>query len=129
MKLFPRLFMVEVQVTSWPRSVAWYRDVLSLCVMLEDQAGEFVLLEAGPGGGRVALKGGQAGQGGERSAVRLVFEVADVDEMKQEFVARGVAVEGPMTSAEGYREIRINDPDGTPIGLFAWVKPDSESVG
>ena len=58
-------FMVEVRVTGWRRSVAWYREVLALRVVLDDPDHEFALLEAGRGGGRVAIKGGWNGEGNE----------------------------------------------------------------
>ena len=118
-----RLFMVEIRVVDWRRSVAWYRDVLGLRVALEDPAGGFALLEAGSGGGRVAIKGGSAGATGDRAGCRLVFEVEDVDRLGAELAARGVAVAGPFASAEGYREVRVVDPDGTAIGLFSWGRP------
>lgn len=117
----PQLFMVEVRVGDWRRSVAWYRDVLGFRATLEDPAGEFALLEAGPGG-RVAIKGG-ASEGGGRGGFRLVFEVEDADRRGAELAARGVAVDGPFASAEGYREVRVADPDGTAIGLFSWARP------
>lgn len=109
------LFMVEVRVGDWPGAVSWYRDVLGLPVRLVDEAGRFALLGAGPG--QVALKGSDDDR--PRGALRLVFRVEDVEAERARLVALGVAV-GDMIvdEAEGYREIRLEDPDGTPIGLF-----------
>ena len=123
-----RYFMTEVRVLDWAKSVCWYRDVLGLRVVMEDHTGRFALLEARAGGGRVAIKGGQAGEAiAGRGAVRLVFEVADLEAVMADLVAKGERFEGPESSAEGYREIRLQDPDGTPIGLFAWVNGNSGS--
>ncbi len=121
--------MTEVRVRDWRDSVRWYRDVLGLRVVLEDGPGQFALLEVRAGGGRVALKGGADEDRGGRGTVRLVFEVDDVDEWLINLGALGVAVEGPSTSTEGYREIRVGDPDGTPIGLFSWVGVGSQPRG
>lgn len=117
-------FMTEVRVGDWRRSVAWYRDVLGLRIVLEDAAGRFALLEAA-GGGRVAIKEGAPGRDA-RGAVRLVFEVADVDGWRRDLDARGVATSGPTARPEGYRELALDDPDGTPIGLFAWARRINE---
>ena len=119
-------FMTEVRTDNWQRSVAWYRETLGSRVVFEDPVGRFALLEVA-GGGRVAIKE-KAVARGERGAVRLVFEVEDVDIWQKDLIARRVDFEGPITSAEGYRELTLVDPDGTPIGLFAWSRLDSEPV-
>ena len=111
------LFMVEVRVADWDASARWYVDVLGLRPVLEDRERRFLLLEAGSG--RVALKGGAAVE--DRGAVRLVFRVGDVDESRARLVALGVEVGLPTESAEGYREVRLLDPGGTPIHLFSWA--------
>ncbi len=116
--------MTEVQVSDWQRSVAWYGSILGLRVVLEDRPGQFALLEVGQGGGRVALKGGA--EPVDRGSVRLVFEVDDLEPLILHLTAHGVEVAGPKVSGEGYREITLHDPDGTPIGVFAWVRPDPE---
>ncbi len=113
------LFMAEVVVADRAASARWYVDVLGLRPILDDPAGGFVLL--GSGAGRVALKGGPTAPG--RGAVRLVFRVADVDAERARLVGLGVAVSGATESAEGYREVRLADPDGTPIRLFSWSGP------
>jgi predicted enzyme related to lactoylglutathione lyase len=111
------LYLTEIKVTQWPASVRWYVEVLGLRLALEDAANEYALLEAGPG--RLALK---AGAGGvlAREAVRLVFEVADVDAERDRLLGLGVAVSLPEESTEGYRAIRLHDPEGTPVTLFCW---------
>ena len=108
------LFMAEVRVADLAASRRWYVDALGLRPILEDPAGRFLLLEAG--GGRVALKQGATAEG--RGAVRLIFRVGDVAAELTRLVGLGVAA-GPVTSSpEGYREVRLADPDGTPIHLF-----------
>ena len=114
-----RFFMAEVRVADRGRSVAWYRESLGLRVVLDDAEGRFTLLESGPGGARVALKEAPEGRGGQGS-VHLVFEVVDLDAQMARLQQQEIPFEGPTGSAEGYREIRLADPDGTPIGLFAW---------
>ena len=112
------LFMVEVRVADWARTSRWYVDVLGLRPVLDDPEGRFLLLEAGSG--RVALKEGQGT--GDRGAVRLIFRVEDVDSERTRLVGLGVEVGEASESAEGYREVRLADPEGTPIRLFSWVE-------
>ncbi len=113
------LFMVEVRVADLARAARWYVDVLGLRPALDDPGGRFVLLEAGSG--RVALKEGPASA--DRGAVRLIFQVADIEAERARLAGQGVEVGEVTESAEGYREARLADPDGTPIRLFSWVGP------
>lgn len=115
----PDLFMVEIRVGDWEGSARWYVEVLGLRPILEDREGRFLLLEAG--GARVALKEGTASDG--RGSVRLVFLVEDVEAARDRLVGLGVEVGAIVESAEGYREARLADPEGNPIGLFAWLGP------
>lgn len=107
-----KLSFVELRVSDWPRSVAWYRDVLGLTVLMSDSE-KFALLGADEG--RVALKAGEP-----RLGVLLAFEVTQLDD----WVCRlGDLIEGPVkTSDEGYRRVRFRDPDGYEIILFEWRK-------
>jgi predicted enzyme related to lactoylglutathione lyase len=111
------LFLTEIKVTDWSGQVRWYAETLGLRLTLEDASHEYALLEAGPG--RVALKGG-APPDLARDAVRLVFEVADLDAERDRLARRDLAVGPPEESPEGYRAIRLRDPEGTPITLFCW---------
>jgi predicted enzyme related to lactoylglutathione lyase len=111
------LYLTEIKVTDWPALVRWYVEVLGLRLALEDASRQYALLEAGPG--RLALKSGAAA-GLARDTVRLVFEVADVDAERDRLVGLGVAVSLPEERTEGYRAIRLHDPEGTPVTLFCW---------
>lgn len=119
------LFMIEVRVADLARAGRWYVDVLGLRPVLDDPGGRFVLLEAGSG--RMALKEGPPSA--DRGAVRLIFRVADVDAERVRLAGLGVEVGEVTESAEGYREVRLADPDGTPIRLFSWVGPRQPTVG
>ena len=118
--LGPELFLTEIKVTDWPRAVRWYVEILGLRVVLSDPEPQYALLAAGSG--RVALKGGGAEDLG-RDAVRLVFQVEDADAERARLLDLGVAV-GPTRESprEGYREVRLNDPEGMPIALFSWFE-------
>ncbi len=111
------LFLTELRVADWPGAVRWYVEVLGMRAVLEDAEHRFALLEAG--GGRLALKGGEpAGEG--RGAVRLTFRVDDVDAERARLVGLGVAVGEPSDNRrQRYREVRLADPEGTPITLFS----------
>lgn len=113
------LFLTELKVADWPGAVHWYEDVLGLTVELRDAEHGFALLRAGDG--RIGLK--QAGAPA-REPCRLIFQVDDVEAARVRLRERGVAVGPPSENqTEGYREIRLNDPDGTPITLFQWLRP------
>ena len=72
------LFMTVVKITNWSTIVRWYTDTLGLVPVLLDSEHEFAFLAAG--NGRLGLQGTKAAQAaGERSKVRLVFQVRDVD--------------------------------------------------
>ena len=121
------LFMVEVRVADWPGCARWYVDVLGLRPVLEDRDRRFLLLEAGPT--RVALKEGPPAAAADRGAIRLIFRVGDLDATVDRLSGLGVEV-GPVSeSAEGYREVRLSDPEGTPIHLFAWAGPSAPGGG
>jgi predicted enzyme related to lactoylglutathione lyase len=111
------LYLTEIKVTDWHRLVRWYVETLGLRLVLEDAAHEYALLDAA--GGRVALKGGGS-PGLPRDVVRLVFEVADLEAERDRLARHGEAVSPPEESPEGYRAIRLRDPEGTPITLFCW---------
>jgi catechol 2,3-dioxygenase-like lactoylglutathione lyase family enzyme len=96
-----RLHFVELRVRDLSASITWYRDVLGLEVVQMDEAGRFVLL-----GGGVALKEGEPGGG-----VLLAFEVESLERFGGEVKA----------SDEGYRRVRLSDPDGYAVTLFEWA--------
>jgi catechol 2,3-dioxygenase-like lactoylglutathione lyase family enzyme len=120
--------MVEIQASDWTRSVKWYTNVLGLQLLLEDPAHRFALLEAGSG--RIAVKGGNV-PGADREAIRLTFQVDDVDAERARLIGLETPVGEPVENRdEGYRAIRLEDPDGTPIRLFCWSdRPGGASDG
>jgi predicted enzyme related to lactoylglutathione lyase len=123
----PDLFMIVIKVAEWSTVVDWYVDKLGLLAVLTDRKHEFALLAAGTG--RLALQGGrQRAESPTAEAVRLVFQVPDVDRERTRLIDKGLEV-GPPTenTREGYREIRLSDPDGTPITLFSWSSPQADS--
>ena len=116
-----KLYMVEIRVRDWPHTFHWYRDVLGLPVVFEDEPNQFVMLRAG--GVRLALKAGNPADP-VHEAVNLVFEVHDVDATRKALASRGVETEQPFDSPlnEGYREMRLRDPEGAQIRLFSWLE-------
>ena len=117
------LFMTVVKVANWWTVVRWYTDTLGLAAVLLDRQNEFALLAAGQS--RVGLQGMKGAHELARSSkVRLVFQVRDVDVERQRLVALGLDVTMPHDNGqEGYREIRLRDPDGNRLTLFAWTDP------
>jgi catechol 2,3-dioxygenase-like lactoylglutathione lyase family enzyme len=117
------LFMTVIRVARWKTTVRWYIDTLGLRPMLLDSSQEFALLSAGSG--RVGLQGVQEPHTASgRGRVRLVFQVADLDRERRSLIERGIAVGEPIENqAEGYREIRFQDPEGYSLRFFAWNDP------
>jgi catechol 2,3-dioxygenase-like lactoylglutathione lyase family enzyme len=113
------LSFVELYVRDWPASVAWYRDVLGLELILRADADQFALFAAGMA--RLALKAGDPGS----SETLLVFEVDVLEEWVLRLAQCSVPLDGPVKdSSEGYRRIRLRDPDGHALCLFAWLQQD-----
>jgi catechol 2,3-dioxygenase-like lactoylglutathione lyase family enzyme len=118
----PDLFMTVIKVEDWERVVAWYVDTLGLLVVLHDAERRFALLAAGSG--RLAIQGDPepaSPLGSERA--RLVFAVPDVEAERARLIEHGVDP-GPVeeNNREGFREIRLHDPAGTPLTLFSWTR-------
>jgi catechol 2,3-dioxygenase-like lactoylglutathione lyase family enzyme len=112
------LYFIELSVRDFQASVAWYRDVLGLELLVCEQGDQFALFAAGTA--RLALKVGDPGSDG---GVLLAFEVDDLDAWLERLRQHGVALEGPVKlSHEGYRRARLRDPDGHTLCLFAWQR-------
>ena len=61
--------------------------------------------------------------------MRLVFQVADLDRERRRLIDNGVAVGEPIENhAEGYREIRFQDPEGYSLRFFAWNDPGGPAL-
>jgi predicted enzyme related to lactoylglutathione lyase len=120
------LFMTVVRVMDWSNIVPWYINTLGLVPILIDAEHEFALLAAGEG--RLGFKGIKSHQiAHERTKVRFVFQVADIDRERRRLTERGVVVSVPFdNSDEGYREVRLHDPEGNSLTMFAWIDPTRE---
>jgi len=111
------LFLIELTVADFQASVTWYRDVLVLPLLLRKDAEHFAMFEAGST--RLALKGGTPQPG----SVLLTFEVKDLAGQVEQLRARGAIIEGTIkVSPEGYRRVRLRDPDGYALSLFEWLR-------
>ena len=116
----PDLFMTVIKVSDWAASLAWYVERLGLLPVLTDAEHRFALLAAG--NGRLALQEESAPVAANApGGARLVFLVPDIDDERARLLGQDVEVSAPRENAvEGYREIRLHDPDGTPLTLFSW---------
>jgi predicted enzyme related to lactoylglutathione lyase len=108
------LYLVELTVTDWLASVAWY-EAFGLRISLKDEKTRYALLETPRG--RVALKQGNANPG----SVLIGLEVSDLAAEIKRLAEQGIAPESPVkNSAEGYRRAIFRDPDGYRFSLFEW---------
>jgi catechol 2,3-dioxygenase-like lactoylglutathione lyase family enzyme len=116
----PALFMIQVAVDDLAGMVDWYVQTLGLRLVMHDETRGFALLSAG--NGKLALKRSTRADRPTRKHVRLVFVVEDVECERARLVARGVVVSEPEENRdEAFREMRLTDPEGTPITLFSWT--------
>jgi predicted enzyme related to lactoylglutathione lyase len=117
------LFMTVIRVANWSTIVRWYTETLGLTPLLLDNEHEFALFSAGTG--RLGIQGTREPRpSSARGMVRLVFQVANLDRQREALLARGVAVSEPLENqAEGYREVRLQDPEGNSLRLFSWRDP------
>jgi catechol 2,3-dioxygenase-like lactoylglutathione lyase family enzyme len=112
--------MVTVQVRDFDAAVTWYRDVLGLSVLWLEP-GEFCTLVP-PGSESPALALATDHQ--ERISSRPgsgwmpTLAVADFDGTVAELRQAGVTFDAEEEGAdEGYRLVRILDPEGNPVGI------------
>jgi catechol 2,3-dioxygenase-like lactoylglutathione lyase family enzyme len=117
------IMMVTVQVRDFEAAVAWYRDLLGLSVLVLEP-GEFCML-APPGSSGPALA--LATDHPDRIPVRPgtgwtpTLAVADFDATVGELRARGVTFDaGEEGADEGYRLVRVLDPEGNPVGITTY---------
>ncbi len=97
-----RLYMTELGVSDFTAAVAWWSGVLECVPSLRDETHGFAMFEVD--GGRLALKRSARPGGG---AVHFEVDGLPDGEVKQ--------------SAEGYRRVKLTDPDGNVLVLFEWT--------
>jgi len=114
-----RVMMVTIQVRDFDAAVAWYRDVLGLAV-LGTEPGEFCLLGAGRGSTTIALATDHPDRIPDHPGVGWTpnLGVSDFDAVVDRLRAAGVVFDAEEEGAdEGYRLVRVRDPEGNPIGI------------
>jgi catechol 2,3-dioxygenase-like lactoylglutathione lyase family enzyme len=113
--------MVTVQVRDFDGMVAWYRDVLGLGIgWLE--AGEFCTLTLPEGGAALALATDHPDRISDHPGAGWApnLTVDDLDDLVRRLRDQGVRFDAEEEGAdEGYRLVRIRDPEGNAIGLTA----------
>ena len=116
-----QIAMVTAQVRDFDAMVAWYRDVLGLTVLWLEP-GEFCSLAASDGGPVLALATDHRDRIPDRPGVGWTpnFTVDDFDATVAALREQGVVFDAEEEGAdEGYRLVRVRDPEGNPIGISA----------
>ncbi len=115
-----QIMMVTVQVRNFDATVAWYRDVLGLSVMSLEPDEFCMLAPPGSTGSALAL----ATDHPDRICARPgtgwtpILEVEDFDATVAELRQRGVSFDAEEEGTdEGYRLVRVLDPEGNAIGI------------
>jgi predicted enzyme related to lactoylglutathione lyase len=113
--------MVTVQVRNFDGMVAWYRDVLGLGIgWLE--AGEFCTLTLPTGEAVLALATDHPDRISDCPGTGWTptLAVDDLDDLVGRLRGQGVEFDAEEEGAdEGYRLVRVRDPEGNAIGLTA----------
>ena len=111
--------MVTVQVRDFDAAVAWYRDVLGLSVVWLEP-GEFCSLAFARRSATLALATDHPDRISERPGVGWtpVIAVDDFDATVASLRSQGVVFDAEEEGGdEGYRLVRVRDPEGNPIGI------------
>jgi catechol 2,3-dioxygenase-like lactoylglutathione lyase family enzyme len=117
-----RIMMVTVQVRNFDAAVAWYRDVLGLSVMSLEPDEFCMLVPPGSTGPALALATDHPDRIPARPGTGWapILVVEDFDAMVAELRQRGVSFDAEEEGAdEGYRLVRVLDPEGNAIGITA----------
>ena len=114
------IMMVTAQVRNFDAAVAWYRDVLGLSVLWLEPNEFCSFVAPGSNGPAIALATDHPDRipasTGVGWAPTLIVE--NFDAAVSELRSRGVTFDAEEEGAEeGYRLVRIRDPEGNPIGL------------
>jgi catechol 2,3-dioxygenase-like lactoylglutathione lyase family enzyme len=117
------IMMITVQVANFDAAVDWYRDVLGLSVLYLEPS-EFCMLAPPDSTGSPAASLALATDHPDRiprqpgSGWAPTLIVDDFDATVAELRQRGVTFDAEEEGAdEGYRLVRILDPEGNPIGI------------
>jgi catechol 2,3-dioxygenase-like lactoylglutathione lyase family enzyme len=111
--------MITVQVRDFERMVTWYRDVLGLAVVWKEP-GEFCALAMTDGGPVLALATDHPDRIADRPGTGWTpnLKVDDLDATVAQLRDAGVELDAAEEGAdEGYRLVRVRDPEGNAIGL------------
>ncbi len=112
--------MVTVQVRDFDAAVTWYRDVLGLSVLVLEPNEFCMLVPPGSGGPALALATDHPDRIPSRPGTGWapILVVEDFDATVAELRDRGVSFDADEEGADdGYRLVRILDPEGNPIGI------------
>ena len=116
-----RMMMVTIQVRDFNAMVAWYRDMLGLEVLgLEPD--EFCVLRAAHGSTTIGLATDHPDRIPDRPGVGWTptFAVKDFDDFVSHLRELGVTFDADEEGAdEGYRLVRVRDPEGNAVGIAA----------
>jgi len=116
-----RVSMVTIQVRAFDELVAWYRDTLGLTV-LGIEPNEFCLFGVGRGSTTIALATDHPDRIPAAPGVGWTpnIVVSDFDDFVAALRAKGVVFDADEEGAdEGYRLVRVRDPEGNAIGIAA----------
>lgn len=112
-----------VYVGNVERALHFYRDLLGFKLIEHFQGGEsavYARLRSPAGRTTIALhqfESGQAPHGGD--AVRLYFEVKELDSLCKKLAAEGVEIpQMPKKMPWGWRHAYLRDPDGHELSLY-----------
>ena len=112
--------MMTVQVRDFDAAVAWYRDVLGLTVVWLEPNEFCSLIAPGSTGPALALATDHPDRIPTSPGLGWtpILTVDDFDGAVADLRSRGVQFDAEEEGRdEGYRLVRVRDPEGNPIGI------------
>jgi catechol 2,3-dioxygenase-like lactoylglutathione lyase family enzyme len=126
-----RYITTRLLVADFKRSLAFYRDTLSLPVARTIGDGDGVYAELGAEGGRIAIYSREmfaqsvlnlepAVRG---DSVLITIHVPNVEEAARELEGKGVRFEAGVTLREEWavKTVHLRDPDDNLVEVFEWT--------
>jgi len=133
-----RLSHISLQVTDLDRSLAFYREIFGMQIVMELnlEGPEFEAVSGTPGARSKLIRGLIAGNSvvqlfwhnwrepqGEKQTL-MSFEVRDAHKAYARLVAAGVACQSEPVPFDNSQAFVVHDPDGHPIEIIQWT-PDA----
>lgn len=116
---------VILYVKDVPQTAVFYRDILEMRVLMESPACILLMPQSGSQIELRQLEEDPSKPADAHEEIELVFEVADVDTVWEEWKTRAVTVPGSVQEKNGERFFLARDPGGHLLRITQVHSPDA----